>query len=176
MTTESNALELFRQDDFCRQHFGTIESLERAKTDGLDSERGEGSSSGLESFVQDQWNAQTDAQRLRDARESLRRFACLSSEIAVSLTCYCTAFITHSPRTTVVRLAQSMFVGAEILSNHVDRTVLSPNSNLGRIIMTRAGPRRVKRRGIIRSVDIYWHVSHSRRLVKFEKSKSRIVS
>ena len=160
---------MFRQDDFCRQNFGTIESLERAKTDGLDAERGEGSSSGLESFVQDQWNAQTDAQRLRDARVSLRRFACLSSEIAVSLTCYCTAFITHSPRTTVVRLA-------EILSNHVDRTVLSPNSNLGRIIMTRAGPRRVKRRGIIRSVDIYWHVSHSRRLVKFDKSKSRIVS
>ncbi|GAA5987768.1 hypothetical protein JCM5350_005357 [Sporobolomyces pararoseus] len=106
MTTEPDALDLFRADSFC-QRFDVqpLEDLEKKQ-----------------SFVQDQWNSQTDSERLEDA--------------------------------------QSMLVGSDLLSNHVDSAVVSPNSNLARIIMTRAGPRRVKDEGKIRSVDIYWHPVH----------------
>ncbi|GAA5967924.1 hypothetical protein JCM3765_001789 [Sporobolomyces pararoseus] len=106
MTTEPDALDLFRADSSC-QRFDVqpLEDLEKKQ-----------------SFVQDQWNSKTDLERLEDA--------------------------------------QSMLVGSDLLSNHVDSAVVSPNSNLARIIMTRAGPGRVKEQGKIRSVDIYWHPVH----------------
>ncbi|GAA5910793.1 uncharacterized protein JCM6883_000319 [Sporobolomyces salmoneus] len=110
MTTEPNALSLFASDPICQRF--SLELLEH-------SSEGEGEK---QSFVQDEWNHQSDLQRLQDA--------------------------------------QSMLVGSEILSNHVDAAVVSPNSNLARIIMTRAGPRRVKEEGKLRSVDIYWHPVH----------------
>ncbi|GAA6010720.1 hypothetical protein JCM11491_002913 [Sporobolomyces phaffii] len=103
MTTEPNALELFRNDAICRRF--EVQLLEESQE--------------KQSFVQDQWNALSDAERAADV--------------------------------------QSMFVGSEILANHVDAAVASPNSNLVRLIMARAGPRRVTEQGAIRSVDIYWH-------------------
>ncbi|GAA6062899.1 hypothetical protein JCM10212_004348 [Sporobolomyces blumeae] len=107
MTTEPDALALFRQDDVCRQF--DVELLE------ADAEE-------KQSFIQDEWNALSDAARAADA--------------------------------------QSMFVGTELLANYVDAAVVSPNSNLGRVIFARAGPRRVTQEGLLRSVDIYWHPVH----------------
>lgn len=126
MTTEPDALGLFRVDPFCKKF--NIELLENSEE--------------KQSFVQDTWNQLSDSERAEDAkvRFSLHQ-SCIIAEVDEFL-----------------MSVQSMFVGSEILANHVDVAVVSPNSNLARIVMTRAGPRRSSD-GSIRSVDIYWHVS-----------------
>ncbi|GAA5928228.1 uncharacterized protein JCM15063_003826 [Sporobolomyces koalae] len=106
MTTEPNALELFRADPEC--HKFDVQLLEDSKD--------------RHSFVQDEWNNLSDSERAQDV--------------------------------------QSLFVSSEILANHVDAAIVSPNSNLARLIMTSAGPTRVTKRGSVRSVDIYWHPVH----------------
>ena len=54
---------------------------------------------------------------------------------------------------------QRFLAEADILANYVDATVVSANSNTGRLIFTRGGPTRAIDEYRIRSVDVPWHVS-----------------
>ncbi|KWU46154.1 hypothetical protein RHOSPDRAFT_32146 [Rhodotorula sp. JG-1b] len=52
---------------------------------------------------------------------------------------------------------QRFLAEADILANYVDATVVSANSNTGRLIFTRGGPTRAIDEYRIRSVDVPWH-------------------
>lgn len=53
---------------------------------------------------------------------------------------------------------QRFLAEADVLANYVDATVVSGNSNTGRLIFTRGGPTRAIDEFRIRSVDVPWHV------------------
>jgi hypothetical protein len=50
---------------------------------------------------------------------------------------------------------QDLIAEGDLLANYVDTTVVSANSNSARIMMVRAGPKRVLKEHRMRSVDIY---------------------
>ncbi|GAA5870621.1 hypothetical protein JCM3774_001705 [Rhodotorula dairenensis] len=52
---------------------------------------------------------------------------------------------------------QRFLAEADVLANYVDATVVSANSNTGRLIFTRGGPTRAIDEYRIRSIDVPWH-------------------